>query len=100
MCCFSSCFAASSLLACGDDEGYIWLYDLNEVFSKAKREQDQSAVIPWPIVTDSTKENLRVVHQEEVVINKVIVDHKRSYIVAVTNTNLVCIWKKDGKLKN
>ena len=91
---------SSGLLACGDDEGYIWLYDLNEVFSKAKREQDQSAVIPWPIVTDSTKENLRVVHQEEVVINKVIVDHKRSYIVAVTNTNLVCIWKKDGKLKN
>ena len=82
-------------MACGDDRGSIWLYDLKEVFSKSLKYQIQSAIIPWPKVNDPAEESLRKVQLQEILINKVIVDHKGSYIVAVTNTNLVCVWKKD-----
>lgn len=83
----------SKLLACGDDLGNIWLYDLKDVFSLSKKNQEQSAVIPWPEVDD--KSSQWMVKLNEVVINKVVVNYDGSYIVAVTNTNLVCIWKKD-----
>ncbi|KAK3928654.1 Leucine-rich repeat and WD repeat-containing protein 1, partial [Frankliniella fusca] len=83
----------SNLLACGDDLGNIWLYDLKDIFSLSKKKQEQSAVIPWPDVDD--KSSQWMVKLNEVVINKVVVNHNGSYIVAVTNTNLVCIWKKE-----
>ncbi|XP_026273112.1 leucine-rich repeat and WD repeat-containing protein 1-like isoform X1 [Frankliniella occidentalis] len=83
----------SGLLACGDDLGNIWLYDLKEVFSQSLKKQEQSAVIPWPDVDD--KSSQWMVELNEVVINKVVVSYNGSYIVAVTNTNLICVWKKE-----
>lgn len=83
----------SGLLACGDDSGSIWLYDSKEIFNKSLLKQEQSAVIPWPTVQDTY--DSRMVRQPEIVINKVVVNHDGSYIIAVTSTNLVCIWKKD-----
>lgn len=83
----------SGLLTCGDDLGNIWLYDLKEVLTLSHKEQEQSAVIPWPEVNDVHDQWM--VEQKEVVINKVVVNHNGKYIVAVTNTNLVCIWKKE-----
>ncbi|KAJ1519537.1 hypothetical protein ONE63_004817 [Megalurothrips usitatus] len=82
----------SGLLACGDDLGNIWLYDLKEVFSQSHERQEQSAVIPWPVVEEIGH---GVVPKKEIVINKVVVDYKGNYIVAVTHTNLVCVWKKE-----
>lgn len=83
----------SCLLACGDDIGNIWLYNLKDVFSDSLLKQEQSAVIPWPTVQDTFDH--RMVRQQEIVINKVVVNYDGSYIIAVTSTNLVCIWKKD-----
>lgn len=83
----------SGLLTCGDDLGNIWLYDLKEILTLSHREQQQSAVIPWPEVNDV--HNQWMVEQKEVVVNKVIVNYNGTYIVAVTSTNLVCLWHKD-----
>ncbi|XP_034255624.1 leucine-rich repeat and WD repeat-containing protein 1-like [Thrips palmi] len=83
----------SGLLTCGDDLGNIWLYDLKEVLTLSHKVQQESAVIPWPIVNDVHDQWM--VEQKEVVVNKVVVNYNGTYIVAVTNTNLVCIWKKE-----
>ncbi|XP_014286444.1 leucine-rich repeat and WD repeat-containing protein 1 isoform X2 [Halyomorpha halys] len=90
----------SSLLCCGDDNGSLWLYDLQEIFESTpatiKRNIDPSAIIPWPNLTDHYNDKKRKLNLNvyDIVIDKVVVHSSSEFIVAVTNNNLVCIWKK------
>lgn len=87
------------MLCCGDDKGSLWLYDLQEIFQctgSTKRNIEPSAIIPWPHLTDHYNDKKRKLNLNvyDIVIDKVVVHSSGEFIVAVTNNNLVCIWRK------
>ncbi|CAH1395866.1 unnamed protein product [Nezara viridula] len=89
----------SSLLCCGDDKGSLWLYGLQEIFQSSastERNIEPSAIIPWPYLTDHYNDKKRKLNLNvyDIVIDKVVVHSSGEFIVAVTNNNLVCIWRK------
>ena len=56
---------------------------------------DPNTRLLWPEVHDDYLEkNGKLLQNDEIIIDKVAVSHDIKYIVAVTNTNLVCIWYK------
>ncbi|XP_068126366.1 leucine-rich repeat and WD repeat-containing protein 1 isoform X2 [Hyperolius riggenbachi] len=78
---------------CGDDAGKVWIYNLESskvelqkgVPCKALKEPTK--VVNWP---DSVSRQEKV---EETVINTVVVDPALQYLVALTDKNIIAIWK-------
>ncbi|XP_053313114.1 leucine-rich repeat and WD repeat-containing protein 1 [Spea bombifrons] len=78
---------------CGDEAGKVWIYDLHTyeaelikgIFSNTLKEP--SKILHWPSLTSS----------KDVVsgplINNVAVDSALQYLVALTDKNLIAIWK-------
>lgn len=87
------------MLCCGDDQGALWIYDISslpDANSENPKLVDPVNIIPWPIVTDhySDKKRKLSLNVYEIVVDKVAVSNLGEYIVAVTNNNMVCIWKR------
>lgn len=78
---------------CGDEAGKVWIYDLescrpelqNGVPSKALKKPTK--IIDWPFPI-AGKEKVG-----ESVINTVLVDPAMEYLVALTDKNIIAIWK-------
>ena len=59
---------------------------------------DPNTRLLWPEVHDDYLEkNGKLLENDEIIIDKVAVSHDNKYIVAVTSTNLVCIWYKTDR---
>ena len=90
--------SAAGLLACGDDRGALWLYSLKEVLQKKrhKTEVQPTAILDWPDVTDLNLDRNRKLRLGvyDIVVDSVAVGCTGRYLVAVTNNNMVCIWKR------
>uniref|UniRef100_A0A1B6KS80 Leucine-rich repeat and WD repeat-containing protein 1 WD domain-containing protein n=1 Tax=Graphocephala atropunctata TaxID=36148 RepID=A0A1B6KS80_9HEMI len=91
--------AEAGLLCCGDDKGMLWLYDLEQLSPpdpQTHKAVQPSTLLPWPELTDRYTEKKRKLSVEtyDIVIDKVTLSSDREYIVAVTNNNMVCIWKQ------
>ncbi|XP_040279463.1 leucine-rich repeat and WD repeat-containing protein 1 [Bufo bufo] len=85
--------ADEDCVLCGDEAGKIWIYDLESckaelqkgVACKALREPTK--IIDWPYLS-AKKEKMG-----ESVINTVLVDPAMQYLVALTDKNIIAIWK-------
>lgn len=80
---FSFAQACSVLLA-GDDTGSVWLYDADPQVLAGKlkdKQHKQAQILTCP--NETTK-----------VFNQVSASSNMDYIVAVADTNVVCIWKR------
>jgi len=91
------------LIACGDDRGSLWLYNLPQ-FGKDGGKSVEGKVDPttrlmWPELQDDHLENSRKVplDRHNIIIDKVAASHDNSHIVAVTSNNMVCIWRRTSE---
>lgn len=86
------------LLACGDDKGCIWIYNLKDVNFKSLTNNtnviEAHQVIKWPKLQDRylKKQKKLEVDVYDIVIAKCAVHSSGKYIVAVTNNNFVCFY--------
>ena len=90
----------NGLIACGDDKGSIWVYDMPQFAQESTVAQNKSKITPttrlmWPELQDDHLENSRKVplDRHDIIIDKLAVSHDRNFVVAVTSNNMVCIWK-------
>ena len=84
------------LVVCGDDEGNIYMYklpdwltqDVNNNQELRTRRVSPLGILPWP--------QLEGVESAagDVMMDKVVISHSGNHLVAVTNNNIVAIWKK------
>ncbi|KAL1460497.1 hypothetical protein WDU94_012475 [Cyamophila willieti] len=95
----------SQLLFCGDDEGCIWIYSLSPdtLYSSSSSGKilDPVHILIWPEVIDkhavgSKKINLDVY---DIVVNKVVMHPRGTYLISSTSNNYVCIWRNETLLK-
>jgi WD40 repeat protein len=96
--------SANGLLACGDDRGSIWLYNIKSILSSQQTHFSKflspSRILVWPqCVLDETSENAQKMvdvleEPEPLVINYLSISNSGEFIVAGTDCNLVCIWKR------
>lgn len=92
-------YLGSGLLACGDDKGMLWLYDLKKLPTSSVQKNQQirpSEILEWPVIIDSNMDRNKklTIGNYDIVIDKVAMNYEGNYLVAVTSNNLVCIWKK------
>lgn len=61
-----------------------------------KTEVQPTAILDWPDVTDLNLERNRKLHLDvyDIVVDSVAVSCTGKYLVAVTNNNMVCVWKR------
>jgi hypothetical protein len=93
----------AGLLSCGDDRGALWLYNLKEAM-QAKQEKSEVqpvTILDWPDITDVNLERNRKLRLDvyDIVVDSVAVSCTGKYLVAVTNNNMVCIWKQTKSWK-
>ncbi|KAL4660562.1 leucine-rich repeat and WD repeat-containing protein 1-like [Arapaima gigas] len=77
---------------CGDDKGAVWMYQATEILKKRGENFDSvppTKVLQWPF---PFHEGLGTV--EESSINTVATDSQLNYLVALTDKNMVLVWKK------
>jgi len=93
------CFVEGRVLACGDDKGSVWIYDLNDIdFHQSSKcvpkVIEADTVLKWPKLQDShlKKEKKLEVDVYDIVMAKCAVHSSGKYIVAVTNNNFVCLY--------
>ncbi|KAG8590253.1 hypothetical protein GDO81_006692 [Engystomops pustulosus] len=78
---------------CGDEAGKIWIYDLESCQAElqkgvsCKALKEPTKIIDWPYPV-AKKEKVG-----ESVINTVLTDPEMEYLVALTDKNLISIWK-------
>jgi len=97
---FMSCGVGldGNVLACGDDKGSIWIYNLQDIdFQSSKCDAkviEAHTVLKWPKLHDShlKKKKKLEVDVYDIVMAKCAVHSSGKYIVAVTNNNFVCIY--------
>ncbi|XP_069674110.1 leucine-rich repeat and WD repeat-containing protein 1-like isoform X2 [Periplaneta americana] len=92
------CHPVAGLLACGDDMGALWLYDLSNILQQPAQDKRvaPSTILDWPDVEDSHVDRNRKLRLGvyDIVVDKVAVSSNGRYLVAVTSNNMVCIWKR------
>lgn len=93
-------YSGCKYLSCGDDKGAIWMYDLKNIVNNANSSQEEpikpTTVFEWPNLHDQYSSRKRKLNLDvyDIVINKTILSYSSKYLVAVTNNNMVCIWKQ------
>ncbi|XP_065566587.1 leucine-rich repeat and WD repeat-containing protein 1-like isoform X1 [Artemia franciscana] len=80
----------SRIVACGDDEGTIWLYDMKRLELEGKKELVPDKHLQWPKVDGINSLD------EDCCINRVCFSPDSRYIVSVTVNNLVCLWAHES----
>ncbi|XP_030041722.1 leucine-rich repeat and WD repeat-containing protein 1 [Microcaecilia unicolor] len=76
---------------CGDEKGRVWVYDLNHHTQKKPFDEGKMApsqILSWPSLTIKGQKQVN-----EIMINNVTVDPAFKYLVALTDQNIVAIWK-------
>ncbi|CAH8620982.1 unnamed protein product [Dicrocoelium dendriticum] len=90
---------------CGDNEGTIWLYDLQkQVGEDARRfKLKPLKILEWPECSIGGSKDEDAQMKENItsgfknpVVNATDISHDGQYLAAVTDNNLVCIWKFSG----
>ncbi|XP_018429067.1 PREDICTED: leucine-rich repeat and WD repeat-containing protein 1 [Nanorana parkeri] len=80
-------------LFCGDEAGKVWIYDLESCRAELQKGvscsglKEPTKVIDWPAPI-SREEKMG-----ETVINTVLVNPAKEYLVALTDKNIIAIWK-------
>jgi len=97
--------ASLCLVGCGDDRGNVWVYklpdsmcsDLEENGAENKVNSSRKplmiaplGILPWPDLEDESGN----VANSELMMDKVAFAPNGQFVVAVTNNNLVAIWKR------
>lgn len=88
------------MLACGDDKGSIWIYNLKDIDFKSSKGSpkviEAHKVLKWPKLVDNhlKKKKKLDVDVYDIVIAKCAIHFNGKYIVAVTNNNFVCLYSK------
>ncbi|KAM6907167.1 LOW QUALITY PROTEIN: leucine-rich repeat and WD repeat-containing protein 1 [Xenentodon cancila] len=80
-------------VACGDDKGRIWTYHINNL---QKSSLNAGKAVPPPEVLDwpaPWRNGLSLMDGPS--INNVAMDPELQYLVAVTDKNMVIIWRRD-----
>ncbi|KAM4699101.1 leucine-rich repeat and WD repeat-containing protein 1 [Discoglossus pictus] len=78
---------------CGDEAGNVWIYDLESCKAELMKGiscsglKEPTKILKWPSI-DSKNENL-----DGMLINMVAVDPTLQYLVALTDKNIIAIWK-------
>ncbi|XP_056414729.1 leucine-rich repeat and WD repeat-containing protein 1 [Hyla sarda] len=78
---------------CGDEAGKIWIYELESCKAElqtgvpCKTLKEPTKIIDWPYPI-AKKEKV-----EKSVINTVVMDPAMEYLVALTDKNIIAIWK-------
>lgn len=77
-----------SYVVCGDDKGQLWTYHISEL----KDKDTKAKVLSWP-------SPLRIGHDPlpGPSINAVTTDPDLQYLVALTDKNMVLVWKQEEK---
>ncbi|CAL8077013.1 unnamed protein product [Calicophoron daubneyi] len=92
-------------VVCGDNEGTIWLYDLQKQVDEDNRKFKSKPVkiLEWPECSIAGSKDDDTQLKESItsgfknpVVNTTDISHDGQYLVAVTDNNLVCIWKFSG----
>ncbi|KAA3681736.1 uncharacterized protein DEA37_0011363 [Paragonimus westermani] len=92
-------------VVCGDNEGTIWLYDLQkQVEEDARRFKLKPVkILEWPECSIGGAKEEDTQMKESItsgfknpVVNATDISHDGQYLAAVTDNNLVCIWKFSG----
>ncbi|XP_077995568.1 leucine-rich repeat and WD repeat-containing protein 1-like [Glandiceps talaboti] len=85
---YLSCRKDSGVVAAGDDKGNIHLYDVSKVTSSKVKGDSIAAsqVLDWPssVLDDDS---------DYILINHIDISSDLKTIVAVTQNNIVCVWK-------
>lgn len=84
-------------MACGDDKGSIWIYNLNIDFKALKGDAkviEAHTILKWPKLDDRylKKKKKLEVDVYDIVIAKCTIHSNGKYLVAVTNNNFVCLY--------
>ena len=89
------CHKGDGLVVCGDDQGTLWLYDMSTMVQTCPKPVqgilEPNTRIPWPEVQDDYSRNPE---SKEILVNKVATSWDSEFIVAVTSSNMVCIWRR------
>uniref|UniRef100_A0A7N4P0B6 Leucine-rich repeat and WD repeat-containing protein 1 n=1 Tax=Sarcophilus harrisii TaxID=9305 RepID=A0A7N4P0B6_SARHA len=77
---------------CGDEEGSVWMYNVRR-YLQQQQQPLQAKVAPtkilsWPDLSARGKK------MNKTLINTAAVDPTFTYLVALTDTNIITIWKK------
>lgn len=84
------------VLACGDDKGSIWIYnldDLPETSENNKMVIEAENILKWPKLNDIYLEKKKKLELDvyDIVIAKCAIHSTGNYMVAVTNNNFACL---------
>ena len=85
------------LVACGDDEGNIYMYLLPDWLTEDVNNNQELGrparvaplgILPWPHLEGVEPSS------GDIMMDKVVISPSGNHLVAVTNNNIVAIWKK------
>ncbi|XP_036623492.1 leucine-rich repeat and WD repeat-containing protein 1 [Trichosurus vulpecula] len=76
---------------CGDEEGSVWMYNVRRHLEQQQPLQAKVAptkILKWPDLS------ARGQKMNKTLINTAVADPTFTYLVALTDTNIIAIWKK------
>ncbi|XP_068945537.1 leucine-rich repeat and WD repeat-containing protein 1 isoform X2 [Petaurus breviceps papuanus] len=76
---------------CGDEEGSVWMYNVRHHLEQQQPLQAKVAptkILKWPDLS------ARGQKMNKTLINTAVADPTFTYLVALTDTNIIAIWKK------
>lgn len=76
---------------CGDEEGSVWMYDVRRCLEQQRPLQAKVAptkILRWPDLS------ARGQKMNKTLINTAVADPTFTYLVALTDTNIIAIWNK------
>ncbi|XP_072099341.1 leucine-rich repeat and WD repeat-containing protein 1 [Mobula birostris] len=82
---------AENYLLCGDEKGDIWMYNLDESSTEyvtSGKKIPPMQILKWPAIEAKGK------LIEGTLVNVVNTDSELKYVVAVTDKNIIVIWKR------
>ncbi|XP_025875491.1 leucine-rich repeat and WD repeat-containing protein 1 isoform X4 [Vulpes vulpes] len=88
----STCPAGEGIVLCGDEEGNVWVYDVRHILTQPSplpaAPQAPTQILKWPqpwalgqMVTKT-------------MVNTVVANPTFTYLTALTDSNIVAIWKR------
>jgi len=87
------------LMACGDEKGTTWIYKLPEWLHSTDKWPEvlpskmlPLGRLPWPEIIGTTADTEDT---QETMLDKVTFSPCGKYLVSVTNTNIVAIWRRE-----
>ncbi|XP_076779332.1 leucine-rich repeat and WD repeat-containing protein 1 isoform X1 [Arvicanthis niloticus] len=88
----STCPADKNLVLCGDEEGSVWIYDVEHLLKQppplATTLQPPTQILKWPQPTALDQPVTKTM------INTVVANTAFTYLTALTDSNIVSIWRR------